>query len=147
MFMERFPYGIKDERIRQWIVAPMLAGDSAASGLPGNPWPSLAELVRLSRHVRRGLAGVRAPCLVVHSNEDDIAGLSNVAVVTEGVTAPVELLLLDDSYHLVAVDQERGVVISRSAAFFARIAGHDLRAVAAGAPAAVPQPLSSELAQ
>ena len=125
VFMERFPYGIKNERIRQWVVGPMLAGDSAASGLPGNPWPSLAELVRLSRHVRRRLAGVRAPCLVVHSTDDDIAGLGNVTVVTEGVAAPVELLLLDDSYHMVSVDQQRDVVIARSAAFFARIAGVD----------------------
>jgi carboxylesterase len=122
LFMETFPYGIKNERIRNWIVGPMLAGDSAASGLAGNPWPSLAELVRLSRHVRRRLPRVEAPCLVVHSADDDIAGLSNVRVVTERVSAPVEQVLLEDSYHMVAVDQQRDVVIDRSAAFFRRIA-------------------------
>jgi carboxylesterase len=122
LFMERFPYGIKNERIRHWIVGPMLAGDSAASGLAGNPWPSLAQLVRLSRHVRRRLGQVRSPCLVMHSSHDDVAGLSNVDVVANGVSAPIERVLLDDSYHMIAVDQQRDVVIERSAAFFAAIA-------------------------
>ncbi len=122
VFMETFPFGIKNERIRNWIVGSMLAGDSRAAGLPGNPWPSLAEFVQLSRHVRRRLASVRAPCLVVHSTDDDIAGLGNVAVIEAKVSAPVEKVLLDDSYHMVTVDQQRDVLIARSVRFFERLA-------------------------
>jgi carboxylesterase len=121
-FMETFPYGIKNERIRDWIVGRMLSGDSAGGGLPGNPWPSLAEFVRLSGHVRRRLDRVRAPCLVIHSTNDDIASLDNVAIVEQSVSAPVEKILLDDSYHMISVDQQRDVVIERSAGFFRRIA-------------------------
>ncbi|HEY4957196.1 MAG TPA: alpha/beta hydrolase, partial [Caldimonas sp.] len=121
-FMETFPYGIKSERIRSWIVGSMLAGDSGAAGLAGNPWPSLAEFVRLSGHVRRRLPRVRAPCLVVHSTDDDIASLRNVAVVEKHVRAPVETVLLDDSYHMVSVDQQRDILIARSVQFFKRIA-------------------------
>ena len=61
VFMETFPYGIKNERIRNWVVGSMLAGDSRAAGLPGNPWPSLAEFVQLSRHVRKRLGSVGKP--------------------------------------------------------------------------------------
>jgi carboxylesterase len=121
-FMEKFPYGIKSERIRSWVVGSMLAGDSGTAGLAGNPWPSLAELVRLSGHVRRRLPRVRAPCLVVHSTDDDIASLRNVAVVKQRVSAPVETVLLDDSYHMVSVDQQRDVVIERTVRFFKHIA-------------------------
>ena len=121
-FMETFPYGIKNERIRDWIVGRMLSGDSAGGGLPGNPWPSLAEFVRLSGHVRRRLDRVRAPCLVIHSTNDDIASLDNVAIVERSVSAPVETILLDDSYHMISVDQQRDVVIERSAGFFRRLA-------------------------
>jgi carboxylesterase len=78
--------------------------------------------VQLSRHVRRRLPRVRAPCLVVHSTDDDIASLRNVAVVERRVAAPVEKVLLDDSYHMVSVDRQRHIVIARSAAFFSRIA-------------------------
>jgi carboxylesterase len=119
---ESHPYGIKNERIRAWVVGKMLAGDSGAAGLPGNPWASLAEFIGLSRHVRRRLGAVQAPCLVVHSSNDDIASLRNVALIQAKVKAPVETVLLDDSYHLVSVDQQRDVLIDRSVRFFQRVA-------------------------
>ena len=116
------PYGIKDERIRNRVVGAMLSGDSQAAGLAGFPWPSLAEFQRLSRRVRRRLGRVRAPCFVAHSSDDDVASLRNVRTIERGVDAPVETLLLADSYHMVTVDQERGKLIERSATFFRRIA-------------------------
>lgn len=119
---ETEPYGIKDERIRKRIAGAMLAGDSQAGGLAGFPWPSLAQFQRLSVRVRHRLGHVRAPCFVAHSSNDDVAGLRNVRCIERGVRAPVETLLLDDSYHMVTVDQQRSVLIERSAAFFQRIA-------------------------
>ncbi|MBS0211901.1 MAG: alpha/beta fold hydrolase [Proteobacteria bacterium] len=119
-FMEKPPYGIKSERVRQRIAGSMLAGDSAAGGLPGNPWPSLAEFYRLSARVRRKLDRVNAPCLVVHASNDDIASVRNAHIVRERVGAEVETLLLHDSYHMVTVDQEHREVIARSADFFSR---------------------------
>ena len=121
-FMESFPYGIKDERIRNRIVGSMLGGDSAAGGLPGNPWPSLAQFLRLALNVRRRLDDVKAPCLAVHAVEDDIASVRNLDIVRRGVRGPFESLLLDDSYHMVTVDRQRQLLIARSASFFSDIA-------------------------
>lgn len=117
-FYESFPYGIRDERIRKRIADAMLSGDSAGGGLPGNPWLSLAEFQRLSSRVRRRLHRVRAPSLVVHAVEDDVASVRNARVIERNARAPVETLLLENSYHMVTVDQERGKLIERSAAFF-----------------------------
>ncbi|HLI18217.1 MAG TPA: alpha/beta fold hydrolase, partial [Rhodanobacteraceae bacterium] len=72
-FMESFPYGIKDERVRMRIAGAMLEGQSEAAGLPGNPWPSLAEFHKLVWHVRPRLQEVRAPALIMHAADDDIA--------------------------------------------------------------------------
>ncbi len=119
--METFPYGIRDERIRARIAGAMLAGDSAAAGLAGNPWPSLAQFQRLSWRVRRRLHRVRAPCLLAHASEDDIASVANAHRVMAGVRAPCELLLLQRSYHMVTFDAERDLVAQRSAAFFRRV--------------------------
>jgi carboxylesterase len=119
---ETEPYGIKDDRIRNRIVGAMLAGDSEAAGLAGFPWPSLAEFQRLSLHVRNRLGRVHAPCFIAHSANDDVASLRNVRIVERGVRAATETLLLENSYHMVTVDQERGRLIERSAAFFHRIA-------------------------
>ena len=124
-FMESFPYGIKDERIRNRLAGSMLAGDSAAAGLPGNPWPSLAEFFRLALKVRRRLDRVQAPCLAVHAVQDDVASLRNLDIVRRGVSGPFESLLLDDSYHMVTVDRQRQLLIERSARFFADIALRD----------------------
>jgi carboxylesterase len=126
-FMEQPPYGIRDERLRAQVSAAMLGGDSAAAGLPGNPWYSLAEMYRLSAAVRRQLPQVKAPCLVAHAREDDVASVRNAELVVRSVGGPSELLLLDDSYHMITIDRERRTLIERSAAFFDRIA-------AAGAP-------------
>jgi carboxylesterase len=45
-----------------------------------------------------------------------------VALIEQRVPAPIEKVLLDDSYHMVTVDQQREIVIERSARFFERIA-------------------------
>jgi carboxylesterase len=122
MFMEQPPYGLKDERLRARVSAAMLSGDSGAAGLPGNPWYSLAELYLLSRSVRRALPRVMAPCLIAHSSNDDIASLYNAELVQRRVSAPTELLLLKDSYHLITIDRERRTLIAQSARFFDAIA-------------------------
>ena len=124
-FVETFPFGIKNERIRRSISKKMLAGDSAAAGLAGNPWPSLAEFYRLSRNVQRNLRQVRTPCLVLHAREDDVASLRNAQLIERRVSAPVETVVLDDSYHMITVDQQRDIVIGKSISFFKRIAAEE----------------------
>ena len=123
VFMEEAPYGLRDERIRGHVSSAMQSGDSALAGLPGNPWHSLADLHMLSTHVRRRLERVRAPCLVAHAAEDDVANVRNAYLVVSHVKAPVELLLLHDSYHMITLDRERRLLADRLTGFFARVAG------------------------
>ena len=120
-FMESFPYGIKDERVRMRIAGAMLDGQSEAAGLPGNPWPSLAEFQKLVRRVRPRLQEVRAPALIMHAADDDIASVRNARLVERRITGHTETVLLNDSYHMITVDGERDKVIARSADFFTRI--------------------------
>ena len=112
-FYEQPPYGIKDVLIRNKISAQMHAGDSAAAGLPGNPWYSVIELRALSRHVRKLLPTIQSPCLVVHAIDDDIASLkSNAQLICDKVQGRVDSLWLDNSYHLITIDRERRKVIA-----------------------------------
>lgn len=121
-FQEESPYGLRDERIRGHVSSAMLGGDSAAAGLPGNPWHSLADLYQLAKRVRRRLGRVRAPCLVAHATEDDVAHVRNAHLVVSGVRAPVELLLLSESYHMITLDRERRLLGDRLSGFFAGVA-------------------------
>ncbi|MFA5494609.1 MAG: alpha/beta fold hydrolase [Porticoccaceae bacterium] len=122
MFMEEPPYGLRDEHIRARVSASMLAGDSATAGLPGNPWPALAEMYRLSAWAKPRLPKVTAPCLIAHARDDDIASLANAQLVADRVSGPSEMLILDNSYHMITIDRERRLLIERSARFFNAIA-------------------------
>ncbi len=121
-FLEQPPYGLRDERLREQVSAAMRSGDSTMAGLLGNPWHSLADLYLLSAQVRRQLRDVTSPCLVAHASNDDIASVRNAELVLREVNAPAELLLLDDSYHMITIDKQRRTLIERSARFFDTIA-------------------------
>jgi len=120
-FIETFPYGLKNERLRRSVSEKMFSGDSAAAGLAGNPWPSLAEFYRLSGDVQKNLHKVRAPSLVMHAREDDVASLRNAQLIERKISGPVETVVLTDSYHMITVDQEKATVVARSADFFRRV--------------------------
>lgn len=122
VFLEQPPYGLRDERLRAQVSAAMHSGDSTIAGLLGNPWHALADLYQLARQVRRQLPQVTAPCLVAHASEDDVASVRNAELVMRSVSAPSELLLLEDSYHMITIDKERRTLIEHSARFFDAIA-------------------------
>lgn len=122
MFLEQPPYGIKDAMLRKRIVSQMNAGDSSEAGLPGNPFWSVVEMQALSSYVQKNLDLIRCSCLVIHANEDDIASVKNASKIMKGVqSAPVELILLDDSYHMITIDRERRKVIKHCIDFSVRI--------------------------
>lgn len=123
VFMEAPPYGIKDEALRARVVEQMHSGDSSAAGLPGNPWWSIIELRALSADVLGRLDQLRSPCLVLHAKEDDISSVSNAYDIERGASnAHVELVLLNNCYHMITIDRERRTVIARMNEFVARIA-------------------------
>ena len=123
VFMEAPPYGIKDEALRARVVEQMNSGDSSAAGLPGNPWWSVIELRALSAHVMKNLPQLRSPCLVLHAKEDDISSVSNAHDIERiAVNSKVELVLLDNCYHMITIDRERRTVIAKLNDFIARIA-------------------------
>ena len=116
-FEERQPYGIKDERIRKFIMRAMGQGKSAEAGLASTPSQSLQQLWELVDVVKPQLPGIKTPALIVHAREDDISDLSNTIYLQRKLGGLVDTLVLDDSYHIVTIDRQRSLVSDRSAAF------------------------------
>lgn len=114
---EDFPFGIKDSRLRKLVVAQMSAGDSGAAGLPSLLGTSLGELRRLVAHVKRRMARVQVPSLVVHSVEDDMASADNALYLARHLGGPVRTVLLNDCYHMITVDRQRDEVARLTADF------------------------------
>lgn len=125
-FDEQPPFGLKDPLLRERVVAAMQSGDSTRAGLASNPWPSLAEMLALSREVRRDLPRVMSPCLVLHAADDDVAHVRNAELVVRRVSGSVQLTLMHNSYHMITIDQERSLVVKHLQAFIQELAPRDV---------------------
>lgn len=113
-------FGIKDQRLRDFIKKAL-----AAPGAPAVPFstPGIAVLERrrLVDAVLPLVASLDLPVLMLHPREDDYADLSNASFLQRKMKGPVELVVLEDSYHLVTVDRQRTVVLDRTLGFAQRL--------------------------
>jgi carboxylesterase len=120
----RFPapleFGIKDHRLRTFIKQAL-----AAPGAPAvdysTPGIAVLERRRLVNAVLGRIGAIKVPALILHPREDDYANLSNATYLQENLAGQVDLVVLEDSYHLVTIDRQRGVVLDRTLAFLDRI--------------------------
>ena len=55
--------------------------------------------------------------LILHPREDDYADLSNAHYLQRKLPGSVEMVVLEDSYHIITIDRQRDVVVEKSAAF------------------------------
>lgn len=133
-FVEREPYGIKDERVRRLVLQAMNSGDSSLAGILRTPPQALRELWRLVDALKPELPRIKQKALLVQAREDDVASMSNVQYLQRRLGGLVETLILSDSYHLVTMDRQRTVVTERVASFVQSIA-------AAAKPAIVRAPV------
>jgi len=115
-FEEPYPYGLKDLKLRE------LASRAPETLIPGSvdrmPMGSLYQLYRLGRHIERIGPGIATPTLIVHAREDDMSDLRNAERLRAALGGPTDLMVLEDSYHMVHVDREHVQVGDRTAAFF-----------------------------
>jgi len=134
---EREPYGLKDERVRRLVLASMQGGDAGAGGTYSTPLRSFAHFNALVAAVKPTLGNVKQPALIVHPRDDDMASLKNAQYLQAHLGGLVETLILDDSYHIVTLDQQRHIVAERTERFVSWIgiqaaARSDLAQVARG---------------
>ena len=53
----------------------------------------------------------------MHPREDDYADLNNAWYLQRHLKGLVDMVVLDDSYHVVTIDRQRHVVVDRTATF------------------------------
>ncbi len=115
---ERPPYGLKDERIRQWVATQMEKRGSSAIGSSRSPLTGVVESERLMKDVRGKLHKVTAPTLIMHAVEDDLASPRNADIIERTVSAQqVRKVLLENCYHIITMDFEKERVAQETLAF------------------------------
>ena len=116
IFLEKGAMGVKNEQAREKMKEVFAQGNDAMDCFP---LICLLELHRFSDFLLQRLGQVTAPMLIIHSEMDDFAAIGNAETIFAGVgSQKKEFVRLKDSYHLVAIDNERDIVAQKTIAFF-----------------------------
>jgi len=120
---EREPYGIKNPKIRKWVVRELEQRAQSAAGPARVPLRALREGERMMAAVRARLKDIDCPVLVIHAREDEITRLDSVQRLFDTLPArDKELAVLENSYHMVTIDNDRQEVASLLVRFAQRLA-------------------------
>jgi carboxylesterase len=112
------PYGVKNPRVRAFIANELATGTLSSAGASTIPTASLREADRLIRHVKRSVAGIGVPTLMIHARDDDVASLRNVRFVRERVASThFREFIVNDSYHMITLDNDRDHAAQQTAKF------------------------------
>ena len=117
---EEDPFGIKNEQLRAIVKAKFERGENFHY-----VWVPLAcvrEVDRLRGWVMKGLEKVACDTLVVHAREDELTSLRSADFLAERINAAyagrARVVVLENSYHMVAVDNDREIVARSVLEFF-----------------------------
>jgi carboxylesterase len=113
-FTEVAPYGIKDERIRRFVLDSLQSEGRPLKDIFGRRGGVLWEFKALRNVVKKELGSVRQQTLVFHPRHDDQSDLSNTLQLQRELGGLVDVVVLNDSYHMVTLDRQRSLVVDRS---------------------------------
>ena len=120
MMPERHPHGLKDERIRKLVVQSM-QNNSTDAGVFETPLSTMVQFNALSAYMRKRLKRITVPIMSFHPREDDFSDISNSYEILRKVKGKAELVVLENSYHIITLDKQRDHVIYKSVEFIENI--------------------------
>jgi carboxylesterase len=120
-FQARQPHGIKDDRVRSFILDTVQGENDTIEDLFGRGGGLVLEFRRLVRAVKPHLGTIKQHTLIFHPRHDDQSDLSNAITLQRKLAGLVEVCVLDDCYHMVTLDRQRGVVMDRVKEFASRM--------------------------
>jgi carboxylesterase len=130
-FKEKPPYGLKNLRIREKVHQYYETADIHDMrdvdrfGYPYFPVRLLGEVRRLVSHLEKRLPTIQAPCQIIQARHDDMSSVRNAQFIYDHVASRrKEIVYLEDSYHVITADQERGKVAQSMLDFFSPEARH-----------------------
>lgn len=120
-FRQRAPYGIKDERIRNFVIESFKSDERPIEDLFGRGGGLVFEFTKLAREVRKGLGRIKQDTAIFHPRQDDQSSLWNALTLQSKLGGLVECTVLDDCYHMVTLDRQRSIVVDRAVEFATRL--------------------------
>jgi carboxylesterase len=94
----------------------------AQYGYPYFPVTLLHQLHLLVRDLSKRLRRINTPVQLIQAKEDDVTSVKNSLFIYDRVKSDnKELVLLENSYHLITADYERDKVAQKVEEFFSKI--------------------------
>ena len=76
------------------------------------------ELLKFSKWTQKNIFKVKAPILLMHAKEDDLTSPKSAEFVYKNIGSSIrKYIRLENSYHLVVMDNERDFVFEKSIEF------------------------------
>ena len=88
---------------------------------PKTPLKAAASMMAGWKSVRADLGRIAVPVLYFRSTVDHVVDESTEPLITAGVSGPVTMRRLEDSYHVATIDNDAPVIFEESAEFIARV--------------------------
>ncbi|MEO8739559.1 MAG: acyl-CoA-binding protein [Casimicrobiaceae bacterium] len=109
---EEDPFGIKNELIRNIVKAKFARGE--AFHYQWVPLACVEQVDRLRAWVMAGLDQITCSTLVCHAREDELTSPRSAAFLEQEIGKErTQVVLLDNSYHMICVDNDRDLVARR----------------------------------
>ncbi|MCA1323628.1 alpha/beta hydrolase [Herbaspirillum sp. alder98] len=109
------PFGIKNTLVRAVVKAKFERGDNFH--YPWVPLICVRQVDRLRAWAMAGARNIKAPTLVVHAREDELTSLRSADFLKAQV-ADARVVVLENSYHMICVDNDRDLVANSILDFF-----------------------------
>jgi carboxylesterase len=123
---EQPPYGLKNERLRQWVRQQMDGAQATLVGPARVSLQAVRESERISRHALACLRTLDMPTMVLHARDDEICSLQSVqSALARAPAGRIRMNVLENSYHMITADNDRQQVAAMLAEHLSRAAGSD----------------------
>ncbi|MBF0489516.1 MAG: alpha/beta fold hydrolase [Candidatus Omnitrophica bacterium] len=130
-FKEEHPYGVKNEAVRERIHAYYHQrtvndmGDVTKNGYPFYPIALLYQHYLLVKYLKTRIPFIQSPLQIIQAREDDMSSVKNAYAIRDTIASKIkEIVLLEDSYHVIVADQEREKVAAELDRFFSSLSSH-----------------------
>lgn len=127
-FKEEPPYGIKNEAIREVVhkyYSSAAFDDSEETlkyGYPYIPMTLLHQHYLLVKYFKQRLPHLNIPTQLIQARNDDMTSVRNSQFIYDRIGSAVkEIILLDNSYHVITADYERDKVAQEMERFYASL--------------------------
>ncbi|ACN98727.1 alpha/beta hydrolase [Sulfurihydrogenibium azorense] len=115
-FKEKYPYGIKNDKVRKKVLSLAEKTSFVYDRFTGIV---LKELLDLSKYFVKQLPYIKKPTIIIHSKYDDVSSVKSAYTIYEKISSQKKkLIIVEDSYHMITIDNDKETVFEQTLKFF-----------------------------